>query len=62
VVEGHPGRPPIDPAIFTALWLYATLEGLESARLLDRLCTEDDAYRWLMAEVHRLMAQVPPAP
>src|SRR5207248_3954206 len=27
-VEGHPGRPPIDPKILTALWLYATLEGV----------------------------------
>src|ERR1035437_1712212 len=45
-VEGHSGRPPIDPAILTALWLYATLEGVGSARALDRLCTEHDAYRW----------------
>ena len=27
-VEGHAGRPPIDPAILMALWLYATLEGV----------------------------------
>src|ERR1019366_7384938 len=46
-VEGHPGRPPIDPAILTALWLYATLEGVGSARALDRLCASHDAYRWL---------------
>jgi len=31
-IEGHPGRPPIDPAILVALWLYATLEGVGSAR------------------------------
>ncbi len=49
--EGHPGRPPIDPAILTALWLYATLEGVGSARALDRLCTEHDAYRWLAGGV-----------
>jgi hypothetical protein len=42
-VEGHPGRPPIDPAILTALWLYATLEGVGSARALDRLCASHDA-------------------
>ena len=24
-VEGHAGRPPIDPAILVARWLYATL-------------------------------------
>ena len=50
-VEGHPGRPPIDPAILTALWLYATLEGVGSARALDRLCGEHDAYRWLCGGV-----------
>ncbi len=50
-VEGRPGRPPIDPAILTALWLYATLEGVGSARALDRLCDEHDAYRWLCGGV-----------
>src|SRR5664279_4820493 len=50
-VEGHPGRPPIDPRILVALWLYATLEGVGSARALDRLCAEHDAYRWLAGGV-----------
>lgn len=50
-VEGHAGRPPIDPAILTALWLYATLDGVGSARALDRLCAEHDAYRWLCGGV-----------
>lgn len=50
-VVGQPGRPPIDPAILTALWLYATIEGVGSARALDRLCTEHDAYRWLCGGV-----------
>jgi transposase len=49
--EGEPGRPPIDPAILTALWLYATLEGVGSARALERLCDEHDAYRWLCGGV-----------
>ena len=31
-VDGHAGRPAIDPAILMALWLYATLEGVGSAR------------------------------
>src|SRR5215218_6793498 len=34
-VEGAAGRPPIDPKILMALWLYATLEGIGSARHLD---------------------------
>lgn len=50
-VEGHPGRPPIDPAILMSLWLYATLEGVGSARALARLCDEHDAYRWLCGGV-----------
>ena len=36
-VEGHPGHPPADPRILLALWLYATVEGVGSARELDRL-------------------------
>src|SRR5215210_2794055 len=39
-VEGHPGHPPADPRILLALWLYATVEGVGSARELDRLCRE----------------------
>ena len=50
-VEGAPGRPPIDPAILVALWLYATLDGVGSARELDRLCDSEDAYRWLCGGV-----------
>jgi transposase len=50
-VEGHSGRPPIDPAILVSLWLYATLEGVGSARALERLCDEHDAYRWICGGV-----------
>ena len=39
------GRPAIDPKILLALWLYATNEGVGSARQLSRLCERDDAYR-----------------
>ena len=45
------GRPAIDPAILVSLWLYATLEGVGSARLLDRLCQSDAAYLWLLGGV-----------
>jgi len=45
------GRPAIDPAILVSLWLYATLEGVGSARLLDRLCKTDLAYLWLLGGV-----------
>jgi len=50
-VEGHAGRPAIDPKILMALWLYATLEGVGSARALARLCESHDAYRWLAGGV-----------
>src|SRR5712691_9763333 len=50
-VEGHAGRPAIDPAILMALWLYATLEGVGSTRALARLCEEHDAYRWICGGV-----------
>jgi transposase len=49
--EGAPGRPPADPAVVLALWLYATLEGVGSARELERLCERDVAYRWLCGGV-----------
>ena len=45
------GRPAIDPAILISLWLYATLDGVGSARLLDRLCKSEAAYRWLCGGV-----------
>ena len=45
------GRPAIDPAILVSLWLYATLEGVGSARLLDRQCKTDLAYLWLLGGV-----------
>lgn len=49
--EGGPGRSPIDPKILVALWLYATLDGIGSAREVDRLCASHDAYRWLRGGV-----------
>jgi transposase len=50
-VEGGEGRPPADPRILTALWLYATLRGVGSARELNRLCTQHAAYRWICGSV-----------
>lgn len=49
--EGGPGRPTIDPPLLLALWLYATLENTGSARLVERLCRSDVAYRWLCGGV-----------
>jgi transposase len=50
-VEGHVGRPATDPRIMVALWLYATIEGVGSARALERLCDQHDAYRWICGGV-----------
>jgi transposase len=50
-VEGQAGRTAIDPAILLALWLYATLKGVGSARELARLCEEHLAYLWLCGGV-----------
>jgi transposase len=41
------GRPATDPEVVLAVWLYATLEGIGSARAIDRLCRQHAAYRWL---------------
>src|SRR5215211_3290330 len=48
---GGPGHPALDPRIGVALWLYATLEGVGSARALDYLCAHHNAFRWLCGGV-----------
>ena len=50
-VETGVGRPPIDPAILMTLWLYATAEGVGSARALAKLCVSHNAYRWICGGV-----------
>jgi transposase len=47
----HAGRPATDPQVLLALWVLATVEGVGSARRLDRLCREHSAYRWLCGGV-----------
>ena len=58
-MEGGVGRPAIDPKVLLALWVYATIEGVGSARELARLCEEHAAYRWICGGItpnHRLLA------
>jgi transposase len=50
-LEGGVGRSAIAPEILYALWLYATLEGVGSARALERLTQSHDAYRWICGGV-----------
>jgi transposase len=49
--EGEAGRPPADPALLLALWLYATIDDVGSAREVARLADLNIAYRWIMGGV-----------
>ena len=51
VVLDRPGRPASDPQVLLALWVYATVEGIGSARRLAKLTEEHDIYRWLRGGV-----------
>lgn len=53
-VERNAGRSAIDPRILFALWLYATLRGVGSARELARRCdakTGELAFQWICGGV-----------
>jgi transposase len=53
-VERHPGQPAIDPRILFALWLYATLRGIGSARELARRGDRESgevAFQWICGGV-----------
>jgi transposase len=49
--EGVPGRPCIDPRLLLALWAYAILRCVGSARVLAELCENHLVYRWLCGGV-----------
>jgi transposase len=50
--EGKAGRPATDPRILLALWIYATVEGIGSAREIERLCRYHLAYQWICGGVN----------
>jgi len=50
-VERHVGRDATDPRLLVALWVFATLKGVGSARELERLCKDHLAYQWLCGGV-----------
>jgi transposase len=50
-VEGSVGRDASDPRVLFALWLYAAIDGVSSARELERLCFAHRAYEWLRGDV-----------
>lgn len=49
--EHGPGQAPASPRLLLALWLYATSDGVGSARALAKFCVNHDAYRWLCGGV-----------
>lgn len=57
--DGVCGRNATGPALLAALWLYATIRGVGSARELARLCLESKPYLWLCGGVtvnHHLLS------
>jgi transposase len=57
--EGGVGRDATAPALLVALWLYACIRGIGSARELARRCEESIPFRWLCGGVsvnHRLLS------
>ena len=51
VTDSQAGRSAIAPEIFVALWLQATLDGIGSARELNRRCETDIPYLWILGGV-----------
>ena len=49
--EGSAGAPCFDPRTLVALWLYATIDGVGSARALARLVEQHAVYRWIAGGV-----------
>src|SRR6266481_8252380 len=57
--EGVVGRDATDPRLLIALWLYACIRGIGSARELARRCEESAPFRWLCGGVgvnHRMLS------
>lgn len=50
-VEGGRGRDAVDPRLLFSLWLFATIEGVSSARRLEKLTQRDLPYMWLCGGV-----------
>ena len=57
--EGVGGRDSTDPRLLVALWLYACIRGIGSARKLARRCLESKPFKWLCGGVtvnHHLLS------
>src|SRR5262245_57552058 len=51
VTDHVPGQSAIAPEVLVAVWLQATLDGIGSAREVDRRCKTDLVYLWLLGGV-----------
>jgi len=51
-VGGRSGRDTLSPAMKLTLWLYAISQGIGSAREIERLVRTDDAFRWVVGNLH----------
>ena len=57
--QGEAGRDATDPELLVALWLYACIRGIGSARELARRCRETAPFQWLCGGVsvnHHLLS------
>lgn len=48
---GGDGRPATSPQVLLALWIFSIMDGNISARKLEKLCKEHNAYRWIAGGV-----------
>lgn len=51
-VEGSAGRPATDPRLLLSLWIYATIEGIGSGRVIETYCKDHNAFKWLCGDVN----------
>jgi transposase len=51
-IENSAGRSATDPRILLSLWILAITEGIGSARMIERYCSEHNAFKWICGGVH----------
>ncbi len=51
-VDGTAGRSATSPRLLLALWVYATIEGIGSGRVIERYTSEHNAFKWLCGGVN----------
>ena len=59
-VVGNLGRPVLSPRMILTLWLYAMIEGVGSAREIERLTRAHVGYRWIVGDIgvaHETLSQ-----